>query len=166
MLDELSVTAALPTGMQREAVLASMAAYPGEVRLILTERTMALRVHSGQIALPGGKIEARDKSPAAAATATLHEGQEEIGLDAGHAEPLRFLDPDRSGSGFSIVPVAAEAAAPVAFKINPDKAIEAFEAPFALLINAATHAPRHEGAQSTLGVTTGILPNLHERLYS
>jgi hypothetical protein len=38
MLDELSVTAALPTGMQRAAVLASMAAYPGEVRLILTEK--------------------------------------------------------------------------------------------------------------------------------
>jgi 8-oxo-dGTP pyrophosphatase MutT (NUDIX family) len=125
---------------------------------------MALRVHSGQIALPGGKIAARDKSPAAAAA--LHEGQEEIGLDADHAEPLGFLDPDPSGSGFSIVPVAAEAAAPVAFKINPDKAIEAFEAPFALLINAATHAPHHEGAQSTLGVTTGISPNLHERLYS
>ncbi len=59
-----------------------------------------------------------------------------------------------------------QAAAPVAFKINPDKAIEAFEAPFALLINAAIHAPRHEGARNFLGVTTGILPKLHERLYS
>jgi hypothetical protein len=62
--------------------------------------------------------------------------------------------------------VVAKAAAPVAFKINPDEAIWAFEVPFALLINAATHAPRHEGARNFLGVTTGILPKLYERLYS
>ena len=162
MLDEPSVTAALSTGMQRAAVLAGLAAYPGEVRLILTERAIVLRVHSRQVAFPGGKIEARDKSPAVA----LREGQKEISLDAGHAEPLGYLDPDLGGPGFSIVHLAAEAAAPVAFKINPDKAIEAFEAPFALLINAATHAPRHEGARNFLGVTTGTLPKLHERLYS
>jgi len=162
MLDEPSGTAALSSGMQRAAVLAGVPAYPGEVRLILTERTMALRVHSRQIDFPGGKIDARDKSPAAA----LREGQEEIGLDSGHAELLGYLDPDPNGPGFSIVPVVAKAAAPVAFKINPDEVIENFEAPFALLINAATHAPRHESAQSILGVTTGILPNPHERLYS
>jgi hypothetical protein len=52
--------------MQRAAVLVGLAAYPGEVRVILTRRTMALRVHAGQIAFLGGKIEARDKSPAAA----------------------------------------------------------------------------------------------------
>lgn len=161
MLDEPSVTAALSTGMQRAAVLAGLAAYPGEVRLVLTEGTMALRVHSRQIAFPGGKFEARGKSPAA-----LREGQKEISLDAGHAEPLGYLDPDLGEPSFSIVHLVAAAAAPVAFKINPDKAIEAFEAPFALLINAATHAPRHEGARNFLGVTTGILPKLHERLYS
>jgi hypothetical protein len=50
--------------MQRAAVLVGLAAYPGEVRVILTRRTMVLRVYSGQIAFPGDKIEARDKSPA------------------------------------------------------------------------------------------------------
>ena len=111
-----------------------LAAYPGEVRVILTRKTMALRGHFGQIAFPGGKIEARDKSPAAA----------------------------------------------VAFKINPDAAIEAFEMPFAFLMNAANHAPRHEefdgkprhfhampyGARNIWGATAGILRNLYERLYS
>ncbi|HXN88950.1 MAG TPA: hypothetical protein VN890_06315 [Methylocella sp.] len=47
-------------------------------------------------------------------------------LDAGHVEPLGYLDPYPSGPGFSIVPVVAKAAAPVAFKINPDAVIEAF----------------------------------------
>jgi NUDIX domain len=49
------------------AVLIGLAAYPREVRVILTRRNAALRVHSGQIAFPGGKIEAQDTSPAAAA---------------------------------------------------------------------------------------------------
>ncbi len=132
MLDEPRVPAALSTGLQRAAVLVGLAAYPGEVRVVLKRRTMALRVHAGQIAFPGGKIEAQ--SPAAA----------------------------------------------VAFKINPDAAIEAFEMHFAFLMNAANHRLRHEefagkpryfhampyGAGNIWGATAGILRNLYERLYS
>jgi 8-oxo-dGTP pyrophosphatase MutT (NUDIX family) len=162
---------------RRAAVLVDLAACPGEVRGILTPRTIALPGYSGQIAIPGGKIEARDKSPAATA---LCEAREEIGLDAGHVEPLGYPDPYPTGPGFSIVPVVAKAAAPVAIKINPDTLIEAFEVPFAFIINAANHALRHEqldgktrhfhampyGALNIWSVTAGILRNLYERLYS
>jgi 8-oxo-dGTP pyrophosphatase MutT (NUDIX family) len=139
-------------------------------------RTIALPGYS-QIAIPGGKIEARDKSPAATA---LCEAREEIGLDAGHVEPLGYPDPYPTGPGFSIVPVVAKATAPVAIKINPDTLIEAFEVPFAFIINAANHALRHKqldgktrhfhampyGTLNILSVTAGILRNLYERLYS
>ncbi len=83
-----------------------------EVRVILTQRTTSLRVHSGQIAFPGGKIDAPDESPAAAA---LREAQEEIGLDARHVEPLGYLDPYLTGTGFCIIPVVAKVTAPVSF---------------------------------------------------
>src|SRR5919204_4416111 len=85
------------TGLCPAAVLIGLAAYPSEVRVILTRRNAALRVHSGQIAFPGGKIEAQDASPAAAA---LREAHEEIGLDAARIEPLGYLDSYRTGSGF------------------------------------------------------------------
>ncbi len=88
-----------------------------------------------------------------------------------HVEPLGYLDP---------YPGVAKAAAPVAFKVHPDAVIEAFEVPFAFVMNAAKHAPRQEqidgksrrlhampyGARNIWGVTTGISRNLCERLYS
>ncbi|MGP0009935.1 MAG: NUDIX hydrolase, partial [Methylocella sp.] len=70
-----------PARLRPAAVLIGLAAYPDEVRVILTQRTAALRVHSGQIAFPGGKIDAHDKNAAAAA---LREAHEEIGLDPRH----------------------------------------------------------------------------------
>ena len=46
--------------------------------VILTKRASHLQHHPGQIALPGGKIDKGDASPAAAA---LREAREEVGLD-------------------------------------------------------------------------------------
>ena len=78
---------------RRAAVLVDLAACPGEVRGILTPRTIALPGYSGQIAIPGGKIEARDKSPAATA---LCEAQEDKQLDGKtrhfHAMPYGALN--------------------------------------------------------------------------
>jgi 8-oxo-dGTP pyrophosphatase MutT (NUDIX family) len=165
-----------PGGLRPAAVLIGLAAYPEEVRLILTQRTAGLRDHSGQIAFPGGKIEARDKDPAATA---LREAQEEIGLDPRHVEPLGYLEPYATRTGFYIVPVVAKVAAPLALKINPEEVDEAFEVPFAFLMNAANHALHHKeiegkmrhfhampyGSRNIWGVTASILRNLYERLY-
>ena len=165
-----------PSRLCPAAVLIGLAAYPGEVRVILTQRTASLRVHSGQIAFPGGKIDAADPSPIAAA---LREAKEEIGLDARHVEPLGTLDPHMTSTGFCIIPVVAKVAAPVTFRINPREVDEAFEVPFAFLMDSANHALHHQeiegkmrqfhampyGARNIWGVTAGILRNLYERLY-
>jgi 8-oxo-dGTP pyrophosphatase MutT (NUDIX family) len=83
----------------------------------------------------------------------LCEAQEEIGLDAGHVERLGYIEPYPTGPGFSIVPVVAKAAAPVVIKINPDALIEAFEVPFAFVMNAANHALRHKQLEGTGGIS-------------
>jgi 8-oxo-dGTP pyrophosphatase MutT (NUDIX family) len=107
----------------------------------------------------------------------LREAREEIGLDPRHVEPLGYLDPFPTGTGFCIVPVVAKVATPVTFEINPEEVDEAFEVPFAFLMDtAALHHKEVEGkirrfhampygGRNIWGVTAGILRNLYERLY-
>ena len=61
--------------------------------LVLTKRAEHLNRHSGQIAFPGGRIDAGDSGALAAA---LRESQEEIGLDPAAGQSAR---PDRPGDG-------------------------------------------------------------------
>lgn len=158
------------------AVLVGLVAHPGEVTVLLTLRSAALRVHSGQIAFPGGRIEATDASPIAAA---LREAREEIGLDPGHVEPLGLLEATETGTGFRIFPVVAKLEPPLALALDPGEVEDAFEVPFAFLMNAANHATLEREMDGEMrsfyampyaeryiwGVTAGILRDLYERLY-
>ena len=72
--------------------------------VLLTLRTPDLTSHAGQIAFPGGKIDASDASPLAAA---LREAQEEIGLDRELVDPIGYLDLYLTFSGFRILPTVA-----------------------------------------------------------
>jgi 8-oxo-dGTP pyrophosphatase MutT (NUDIX family) len=163
-------------GVRAAAVLIPLVADQGEVRIILTQRASDLPVHSGQIAFPGGKIEAGEDP----VTAALREAEEEIGLNARHIEPIGFLEPYLSGSGFRIIPVVAKVEPPFNLAVNPAEVAEAFEVPFGFLMDEANHEMRSMewnggmrqfyampyGERYIWGVTAGILRNLYERLYS
>jgi 8-oxo-dGTP pyrophosphatase MutT (NUDIX family) len=75
-----------------------------EPTVLFTQRTAHLADHAGEIAFPGGKIEAVDASPAAA---VLREAEEEVSLDRQFAKPIGYLDVHVTPSGYRILPVLA-----------------------------------------------------------
>ena len=70
--------------------------------VVLTKRSSRLKHHPGQIAFPGGKLDAGDGSPTDAA---LREAEEEIGLPRNLVEILGIMPPHETVTGFSVTPV-------------------------------------------------------------
>ena len=145
------------------------------MRVLLTERTAHLNAHAGQIAFPGGKIDAGDLD---ARDAALREAREEIGLDPGLVETLGYLEPYRTGTGYIITPVVAFVSATFTPEPDPAEVAEAFTVPLAFLMNETNHKIdsrewrgkiRHFYAMPfeqryIWGATAGIIRALYRRL--
>ncbi|WP_135450575.1 CoA pyrophosphatase [Tabrizicola caldifontis] len=83
------------------AVLVPIWLKPEGAGVILTKRSSRLKHHPGQIAFPGGKVDASDDGPQAAA---LRETHEEIGLDPTRVEILGSLPVHETVTGFAVTP--------------------------------------------------------------
>ena len=86
------------------AVLVPVIDRGADSSLLFTRRAAELRQHAGQISFPGGKLDAADADPVAAA---LRETREEIGVHAGYVQLLGFLPDHVVMTGFRITPVIA-----------------------------------------------------------
>ena len=132
-----------PSYMQRTpaqaAVLIGLTApthAPNELHVLLTQRGKHLSTHSGQIAFPGGKVDATDASAQAAA---LREAHEEIGLAPERVQVIGQLPTYITGSAFWVQPVVALVHAGAPLVSNPHEVDEVFEVPLSFLMNPAHH---------------------------
>jgi len=158
------------------AVLVPVVARRPQASVILTQRTAALKSHSGQIAFPGGKIAPEDSGPAAAA---IRETEEEIGLSPRLITPVGYLDAYLTGTGYRVVPVVARVEPDHPFAPNPDEVDAVFEVPLPFLMTPGNHRVGSREFRGVLrhfyevpfedryiwGVTAGIIRGLYERIY-
>ena len=89
----------------------------GEASIILTRRAMHLSRHSGQFALPGGRIDAGE-TPVEAALRELHE---EVGLLLGQDRVLGLLDDYVTCSGYHMTSVVVWGDPTATIRPNPDE---------------------------------------------
>jgi 8-oxo-dGTP pyrophosphatase MutT (NUDIX family) len=94
----------------------------GEACFLLTKRAPNLRAHSGQWALPGGRLDEGEN----VIDAVLRELHEEVGLELGESAVLGTLDDYPTRSGYRITPVVLWCGAEVELEPNPDEVAEVY----------------------------------------
>ena len=157
------------------AVLVPIVEREGGLTVLLTRRTDHLDDHAGQISFPGGRIEASDAGPAAAA---LREAEEETGLPAGRVRLIGRLDTYVTRTGFEVIPVVGLVRPPFPVELDSFEVAEVFEVPLGFFLapgNRERHGRLFEGKMRyyhafpyrdyfVWGATAGMLVNLVEVL--
>ncbi|MFF2371180.1 NUDIX hydrolase [Agromyces sp. NPDC058110] len=107
-----------------------------DLDVLLLRRAATLGSHPGQIAFPGGRLEASDDGPIAAA---LREAAEETGVDPDGVEPLGTLAPmPLPVSNHLVTPVPAWWTRPSQVAaVDHDESVEVFRVPVADLLDPA-----------------------------
>jgi 8-oxo-dGTP pyrophosphatase MutT (NUDIX family) len=147
--------------------------------VLLTQRTVHLSTHSGQIAFPGGK---QDDTDADAIATALREAEEEIGLLPEWVEVLGQLPAYVTGSAFIVTPVVGLVRPGFPVRPNPAEVDDVFEVPLDFLMDPANHRrhgfewegslrewyamPYLEGERERFiwGATAGMLRNFYRLL--
>jgi 8-oxo-dGTP pyrophosphatase MutT (NUDIX family) len=143
--------------------------------VLLTQRTVHLRDHAGQVSFPGGRCEPEDAGPLATA---LREAEEEVGLLPAQVEVLGLLPEYRTSTGFAVTPVIGLVEPPLNLRLDDFEVAEVFEPPLAFLLDPANHQRQRvhwQGAWREYwampwegyyiwGATAGMLVSLQRRL--
>lgn len=158
------------------AVLIGLVQREAGVNVLLTRRSDNLRSHTGQVALPGGRMDDGERPWETA----LREAHEEVGLDPRFVSLIGLSTPYQTGSGYLITPVVGFVREGFSLSPNPHEVADIFETPFGFLMDPANYEEREGQAPGgelrrfyatthderyIWGATAGILRALYERLY-
>lgn len=143
--------------------------------VLLTQRTTTLSKHGGQIAFPGGRLDAGE-TPLQAA---VREAEEETGLLPHYIQPLGYLDGYLTVTGYFIVPVVARILPGFTFTPQAAEVDDIFDVPLSFLLdwkNCETQSREWKGMTRRYyvypyeqryiwGATAGIIKNLSDRFH-
>lgn len=121
------------------SVLVPIIDRPAGPVVLLTQRTTHLRQHSGQVAFPGGRVEAHDRDVIHTA---LREAEEEVGLDPALVEVVGRMPEYTTGTGFRVTPVVGLVSRDAVLVPDPGEVAAVFEAPLAFLMDPRNHERR------------------------
>ena len=158
------------------AVLVPLVPREGVLNVLLTLRTDHLSRHAGQVAFPGGRIDAGDESPVAAA---LRETEEETGISRQFVEPVGYLDTYLTGTSYRVTPVVGILRQGFTLSPHAGEVAEVFEVPLSFLMNPAHHERHAREWQGKVrfyyampyqgryiwGATAGMIRNLYALVY-
>lgn len=155
------------------AVLIALTDRP-EPGAILTVRREHLRTHAGQIAFPGGRIDAGEDALAAA----LREANEELGIPPHAVAVAGALEPYATITGYRVTSIISVIPPDLALEPHQDEVAGWFEAPLGFLLDPARQQRKSalfEGerrhyyqidweGRRIWGATAAIIVNLARRL--
>ncbi len=121
------------------SVLVPIVMHPEGLSVLLTERAAHLRQHAGQIAFPGGRRDADDRTPIDTA---LREAAEEVGIAPEFVEVLGLMPHYWSGTGYRITPVVALLRPGFTVRSDPTEVAAVFEVPLTFLMDPRHHERR------------------------
>lgn len=96
--------------------------------LLLTQRSIHLRKHAGQVAFHGGAVDDTDASVIAAA---LREAEEEVAIPPSAVEVIGVLPPVDSVTGYQVTPVVGIIPPDLPYRASEDEVSAVFEMPLA-----------------------------------
>mgnify|MGYP000303674372 CR=1 FL=1 len=116
----------------KASVLIALTDHPTEPEVILTQRSVHLSSHSGEVAFPGGKHDLTD--PDLLYTA-LREAEEEVGLSPEQVDVIAPLGQVMSKNRLQVTPWVGIVPHDVSLKANPDELDAIFRVPLSYLMN-------------------------------